>query len=124
MPVIRMPHRSGGLNAPANSLIGASPRNRYIGLTSELPAVSSIASRPPSSSSHFAVWSDSSSEMPPRTPSAMFSFAVTAIGVPSFSTARRTAITMPRATLARFSSEPPNSSSRRLISGLRNELAK
>ena len=54
----------------------------------------------------------------------MLSLAVTAIGVPSFSTARRTAITMPRATLARFSSDPPNSSSRRLISGLRNELAK
>ncbi len=62
--------------------------------------------------------------MPPRTPSVMLSLAVTAIGVPSCSTARRTAITMPRATLARFSSEPPNSSSRRLISGLRNELAK
>ena len=119
-----MPHRSGGLKALANSLIGASPRNRYIGLTSELPAVSSMASSPPSSSSHLAVCSDSSSEMPPRTPSAMLSFAVTAIGLPSFSTARRTAITMPRATLARFSSEPPNSSSRRLISGLRNELAK
>ena len=49
---------------------------------------------------------------------------VTAIGVPSCSTARRTALTMPRATLARFSSEPPNSSSRRLINGLRKELAK
>ncbi len=95
-----------------------------MGLTSELPAVSSIASRPPSSSSHLAVVSDSSVLIPPRTPSAMLSLAVTAIGVPSLSTARRTAITIPRATLARFSSDPPKSSSRRLISGLRNALAK
>lgn len=93
-------------------------------MTSELPAVSSIASRPPSDSSHLAVVSDSSVLMPPRTPSAMFSLAVTAMGVPSFSTARRTAITMPRATFARFCSDPPNSSLRRLISGDRNELAK
>ena len=124
MPVIRIPQRSGGLKAPANSLIGTSPRNRYIGLTRELPAVNSIASSPPSSSSHFAVCNASSVEMPPRTPSAMFSFAVTAIGVPAFSTARRTANTVPRATLARLANEPPNSSVRRLISGDRNELAK
>ncbi len=45
-------------------------------------------------------------------------------GAPACSTSRRTASTMPRATLARFSSDPPNSSSRRLISGLRNELAR
>ena len=37
---------------------------------------------------------------------------------------RRTAITRPRATLARFSSDPPNSSLRRLTSGDKNALAK
>ena len=40
-----------------------------------------MASSPPSDSSHVAVCSDSSVEMPPRTPSDMFSLAVTAIGV-------------------------------------------
>ena len=121
LPVIRMPHDSGGLKLRANSLIGAPPRNRNIGLSSELPAVNSIASRPPSSSSHFAVCSDSSIGMPPRTPSDMFSFAVTAIWSP---TASLTASTAPRATLARLYSDPPNSSVRRLISGDRNELAR
>ena len=38
----------------ANSSTGASPRNRYIGLASELPPVSSSASRVPSASSHAA----------------------------------------------------------------------
>ena len=79
LPDIRTPHRIGGLKTLANSLSGTSPRNRYIGLTNELPAVSSMASSPPSSSSHLAVCSASSTVMPPRTPSVMLSFAVTAI---------------------------------------------
>ena len=55
----------------------------------------------------------------------MVSFAVTAICLaPWVSTASRTARTTPRATLARFSSDPPNSSVRRLSIGLRNELAR
>lgn len=62
--------------------------------------------------------------MPARTPSDMLSSAVTAIGVPAFSTTRPTARTVLRATLALFSSDPPNSSVRRLISGDRKELAK
>ena len=59
--------------------------------------------------------------MPPRMPSAMLSFAVTAIWSP---TARRTAITIRARPWRGSPSDPPNSSSRRLISGLRNELAK
>src|SRR3546814_11506848 len=111
LPVIRMPQLLGGLNAPANSLSGASPWNRYIGLTRELPAVSSMASSPPSSCSHLAVCRDSSIGMPPRTPSVIVSLAVTAIFLAPFvSTAARTARTRPRATLDRFPSAPPNSS--------------
>ena len=120
-----MPQLSGGLKEAANSLIGTSPRNRYIGLTRELPAVSSIASSPPSSCSQRAVCSDSSMSIPPRTPSAMLSLAITAIGAaPSRSTSRRTAVTIARATLARLASDPPNSSERLLTSGDRNELAR
>ncbi|COW34033.1 Uncharacterised protein [Mycobacterium tuberculosis] len=51
----------------------------------------------------------------------MLSLAVTAT---CCRTARRTAITNPRATFARFCNEPPNSSSRRLSSGDRNALAR
>src|SRR3546814_18062658 len=112
LPVIRMPQLLGGLNAPANSLSGASPRNRYIGLTRELPAVSSMASSPPSSCSHLAVCRDSSIGLPPRTPSAIASLAVTAIVfAPCVSTASRPARTRPRATLARVSTETPPPSS-------------
>ncbi|CFS53824.1 Uncharacterised protein [Mycobacterium tuberculosis] len=65
--------------------------------------------------------SASSTVMPPRMPSVMLSLAVTAT---CCRTARRTAITNPRATFARFCNEPPNSSSRRLSSGDRNALAR
>ena len=63
--------------------------------------------------------------MPPRTPSDMFSFAVTAIAaLPSRSTSARTAVTIARATRDRLASEPPKESVRRLRSGDRNELAR
>ena len=104
-----------------NSLTGAPPRNRYIGLSRELPPVISKASTVPSCSIHCAVWMASSTVIPPRTPSAMFSLVRIAIRSP---TASRTARRMPRANRARFSSEPPNSSLRWLTFGLRNALGR
>ena len=104
-----------------NSSTGAPPRNRYIGLSSELPPVISKASTVPSASIQRAVWIASSRVMPPRTPSDMFSLVRIAIRPP---TASRTARRMPRANRARFSREPPYSSLRWLIFGLRNALAR
>ena len=104
-----------------NSSTGAPPLNRYIGLSSELPAVISSASTVPSCSIHCAVWIASSTVMPPRTPSVRFSLVRMAIRSP---TASRTARRIPRANFARLSSDPPYSSLRWLIFGLRNALAR
>jgi hypothetical protein len=58
---------------------------------------------------------------PDRTPSTMFSFAMTATSSP---TASRTARTTWRANRARFSRVPPHRSLRRLRFGLRKELSR
>ena len=108
-------------NVAANWRTGAPPRTRYMGLSRELPAVSSRASTLPSASSQAAVRRLSSSQMPPETPSSMLSLAVIAISSP---TSSRTARATPRATLARLARLPPYSSFRLLSLGLRKELAK
>ena len=113
------PRRTGPGRVAPNSCSGASPRNRYIGLASELPPVSSMASRTPSASNSVATSTLSSSHSPPGTPSAMLSLAVTAARSP---TASRTARRTWRAKRARFSTLPPNWSSRRLSLGLKNAL--
>jgi len=81
------------------------------------PAVSSIACRLPSASSSSATRRLSEGCRPPRTPSVMFSFAVTAMAGPA---SARTAAAILRASLARFSTGPPYSSVRRFQRGLRN----
>ena len=90
-----------------------------MGLASELPPVSSSASSAPSASKSVAISTLSSSHSPPSTPSAMLSLAVTAVSGP---TASRTVRSTVRANRARFSTEPPNWSSRRLSFGLRKAL--
>jgi len=112
---------AGGGNWAANSRTGASPVNRYIGFSSELPAVSSRASTLPSASSHAPTWMLSSSQNPPGTPSSMFSLAMIASWLP---TASRTARATSRASRARLARLPPNSSVRRLSLALRNELTR
>ena len=77
------PVRSGCGNAAAISSIGASPRNRYMGFFNELPPVSSMASSAPSCSSRRAAAMLSLSQMPPRYPSIMLSFASTAMESPT-----------------------------------------
>ena len=64
--------------AAAKSRIGTSPWNRYIGLSSELPSVNSIASSVPSWSSQPATRIDSVRSNPPGTPSSMLSLAMIA----------------------------------------------
>ena len=76
------PSRNLGGNVSAISVIGASPRNRYIGFSNELPPVSTMASSAPSASSMRATSMLSSSHSPPGTPSAMLSLARTAIRSP------------------------------------------
>ncbi len=89
-PTTRNPARRGAGSVAANSARGASPRKRNIGLDSELPPVSSMASSAPSDSSIRPNSRLSSSQNPPSTPSAMLSLAVTAARSP---TASRTALT-------------------------------
>ena len=120
-PASRIADLTGCGITSTNSLTGAPPRNRNIGLSSELPAVISKASTVPSASIHWAVWIASSTVIPPRTPSLMLSLVRMAIRSP---TASRTARRIPRATLARLASVPPYSSLRWLIFGLRNALAR
>ena len=113
------PSRIGGGKVAPNSRSGASPRNRYIGLASELPPVSSSASSAPSASNRVATAMLSSSCSPLGTPSTMLSLAVTATdGAAASRTARRTW----RAKRARFSTLPPKSSRRRLSLGLKKAL--
>ena len=76
-PMNLKPSRTGPGRVAPNSRSGASPRKRYIGLASELPPVSSMASSTPSDSNSEATSRLSSSHRPPGTPSAMFSLAVT-----------------------------------------------
>ncbi len=90
-----------------------------MGLARELPPVSSSASSAPSDSKSVAISTLSSSHSPPSTPSAMLSFAVTATPGPA---ASRTVRSTVRAKRARFSTEPPNWSSRRLSLGLKKAL--
>ncbi len=120
-PARRITVRIGWGITSTNSLTGAPPLKRYIGLSRELPAVISNASTVPSCSIHCAVCTASSREIPPLTPSDMFSLVRIAIRSP---TASRTARRIPRPTLARLASVPPYSSLRWLIFGLRNALAK
>ena len=120
-PPKRISVRIGCGITATNSSTGAPPLNRNIGLSSELPAVISKASTVPSASIHCAVWIASSRVMPPRTPSDMFSLARMAMRSP---TASRTARMMLRANFARLASEPPYSSLRWLIFGLRKALAR
>jgi len=120
-PTTRNPARNGAGSVAANSRRGASPRNRYIGFESELPPVSSSASRAPSDSSMRANSMLSSSQKPPATPSVMLSLAVTATWSP---TASFTAVTTCRGKSARFASPPPQPSVRRFNLGLRKALSR
>ena len=92
-----------------------------MGLASELPPVSSRASRAPSASSMAAASRLSASLSPPAVPSFMFSLAMTAAWSP---TASRTAVTTWRGNRARFWSDPPQRSVRRFSRGLRKALSR
>ena len=113
-----MPKRTSGGMVAANSLSGTSPRKRYIGFISELPPLSCSASSVPSDSSICASSMLSSVRTPPLKPSLTETLAVTAAWSP---TSSRTARATWRASLARFSSEPPYSSLRRFRPGARKE---
>ncbi len=73
-----MPRRTGSGIEAANSLIGTSPRKRYIGFISELPPLIWSASRLPSASSSWANSRPASVVTPPLNPSLSDTLAVTA----------------------------------------------
>ena len=100
---------------PRTPCSGASPRKRYIGFISELPPLSCRASRVPSASSSRANSSASSvRHARPGTRRDRLTLAVTATSPP---TSSRTARATWRPSRARFSSDPPHRSLRRLSAG-------
>ena len=98
----------------ANSARGTSPRNRYMGLASEPPPVSSRASSAPSASRSRAAATLSSSHNPPGTPSTIVELRGDGDLSP---TASRTARTTWRGKRGRASISPPHWSLRRLKLG-------
>ena len=104
VPTICIPVRTGCGIAAANSLRGAPPRNRYIGLSSELPTVIRGRRRPVGLEPPRDLDRLVEVQARRRTPSSMFSLAMIAMRPP---TASRTAGAVSRASRARFSSDPP-----------------
>ena len=115
-PSVACPTAPAAASRRRTRATGVSPRKRYIGFISELPPLSCSASRVPSASSSRAKSSASSPVSPPRNPSSRLTLAVTATSPP---TSSRTARATWRASRARFSSDPPQRSLRRLRPGAR-----
>ncbi len=119
-PTKRKPRRTGPGSVAPNSCSGASPRNRYIGLASELPPVSSSASSAPSASNERGHL-DAVVE-PQATVDAVGHVELGRHRHVRAGAASRTVRSTVRAKRARFSTDPPNWSSRRLSLGLKKAL--